>query len=138
MSRCPFCELIADPSRRGSQAIFEDDVLLVILDDSPRATGHVLVILKEHQPDITSVSPEAAAAMGRVLPRIAAAIKDALGAEAIYAASVGEEVKHFHWHLIPRYKKDGKGFIHFMSTRGKLSDEPDKGVELAQKIRAKL
>lgn len=111
---------------------------MVILDDFPKSTGHTLVILKEHQPDITFVSPEAAAAMGRSVARIAAAIKNALGAKFIYVASIGEQVQHVHWHLIPRYEKDGKGFIHFMSSRGKLSNEPDKGVELAQKIRAKL
>lgn len=137
MSKCLFCELVANPSQRG-QTVFEDGTLLVILDDFPKSIGHTLVILKEHQPDVTSILPEAAAAMGQQVTRVAAAIKNALGAKFIYVASIGEQVQHVHYHLIPRYEKDGKGFIHFMSSRGKLSNEPDKGLELVQKIRAKL
>lgn len=121
-SECIFCGFVVDRSRH-SQMVYEDEVLLAILEDFPMSRGHTLVILKEHHPDLTTVSPADAGAMGSSVARIAAAIKNALGAaKMIYVASIGEQVQHVHYHLIPRYEEDTKGYCFFMSSRGCLTD----------------
>jgi len=35
---------------------------------------------------------------------------------------VGEVVQHVHYHVIPRYAADNKGFVHFLSDKGELKD----------------
>lgn len=133
MAECVFCDFVAT-QRRRSQMVYEDDRILAILDDSPLAEGHTLVILKEHHPDLTTVAPKDAGEMGRCVARIAGAIKAALGAEFVYVASIGEQVRHAHYHLVPRYKSDTTGFGHFLSSRTKLRN----GAALATRIRAHL
>ena len=53
--------------------VFEDERVLAFLDVSPISRGHVLVIPKEPAVTLDSLSDDASAAIGRVLPRIAAA-----------------------------------------------------------------
>ncbi|MBI2037937.1 MAG: HIT family protein [Candidatus Magasanikbacteria bacterium] len=133
MADCVFCDFVAT-RRRHSQMVYEDDCVLAILDDNPLAEGHTLVILKSHHPDLTTVSPTDAAEMGRSVARIGGALKAALGAEFIYIASIGEQVRHVHFHLVPRYKGDAAGFGHFLSARTKLQN----GQAIAAKIKACL
>ena len=137
MNKCSVCSWIISKTR-DRRVIFENDDIIAVLDESPKARGHTLVILKDHTADNSSVLPILEAAMERPLVRIATAIKQALGAEFVCRASIGDLVGHVQYHLIPRYGKDPKGFVHFMSSRGKLSDEPDAGLEIAGKIRATL
>lgn len=133
MPKCVFCRFVAEQSR-SEHTVFENKMVLVVLDDFPIADGHTLVILKEHQPDIASVSPEAAAILGQTVAHIAAAIKEALGAKLVYVAALGESVRHVHYHLIPRYERDMTGFGHFMSSRKKLCG----GTEIIKRIHSKL
>lgn len=133
MDPCVFCEIVSAGSRH-EQVLFEDDAILVILDDFPLAKGHALVILKRHLPDLSAVSSEAASMLGKAVARVAAAIKAALDAESVYVASVGEQVRHVHYHVVPRYSRDSKGFCHFMSPRGKLRD----AAKLSLMIRERL
>ena len=45
----------------------------------------------------------ALAALGPLAARVMAAQRTALGAEHAYAFSIGDAVRHFHLHLVPRY-----------------------------------
>lgn len=118
---CAFCAFVLNRVKE-QQTVYEDDEILVILDDYPIAHGHTLVILKDHCRDITCVPPEKAARLGANVARVAAALKGACNAALIYVASLGEQVQHVHYHLIPRYERDTKGFCHFMSPRGRLTN----------------
>jgi len=51
--------------------VYEDDRVLAFLDVNPIARGHVLVIPKEAVATLDALSDESAAAIGRVLPRLA-------------------------------------------------------------------
>lgn len=42
-------------------------------------------------------------ALGPLAARVMAAQRSALGAEHVYAFAIGDAVKHFHLHLVPRY-----------------------------------
>ena len=60
--------------------VYEDDDVLAFLDVNPIARGHTLVIPKESAETIDKLSDDAAAAIGRVLPRLARAVLAATGA----------------------------------------------------------
>src|SRR4030095_8687280 len=60
--------------------VYEDDRVLSFLDILPLSRGHTLIIPKEPAVTLEQLSDESAAAIGRVLPRIARAVLAATGA----------------------------------------------------------
>lgn len=117
--------------------IYEDAAVLAFLDVNPLSRGHALVIPKEPAETIDQLSDDAAAALGRVLPRIARAVLAATGARAFNilqnnGAAAHQAVFHVHFHIIPKLD-DGSGLgIAWNPTR-----LPD-GAELAKAIAARL
>jgi histidine triad (HIT) family protein len=117
--------------------IYEDAAVLAFLDVNPLSRGHTLVIPKEPAATIDQLSDDAAAAIGRALPRIARAVLAATGATAFNilqnnGAEAHQAVFHVHFHIIPK-TDDGSGLgIDWRPTR--LVD----GAELARSIAAKL
>jgi histidine triad (HIT) family protein len=88
--------------------VYEDDRVLAFLDVSPLSRGHTLVIPKEPAETLDGLSDESAAAIGRVLPRLARAVLAATGATAFNVlqnngALAHQAVMHVHFHIIPRY-----------------------------------
>lgn len=90
-----------------AQRIYEDDAVIAIMDINPLAEGHCLVIPKEPAETLADLSDDAAAALGRVLPRIVRAVKKVTGVGACNVlqnngAEAGQEVMHVHFHVIPK------------------------------------
>ena len=69
--------------------VYEDQHVLAFLDIAPLSRGHTLVIPKEPAATVDQLSDEAAAAIGRVLPRISRAVLKATGATANSIATNG-------------------------------------------------
>lgn len=98
-----------------SYKIYEDDYVYSFLDVFPVSKGHTLVIPKKHSRNILDCDVETAAHIGRALPKIANAIKDAYGCDGINIIQNNEEyagqtVFHLHFHIIPRYKDSTTNF----------------------------
>ncbi len=96
------------PCRR----VYEDDSVLAFLDVGPLSEGHTLVIPKERVAQLHELSDDAAAAVGRVLPRLCRAVLAATGATAYNVlqnngASAHQAVFHVHFHIIPRFEATG-------------------------------
>lgn len=94
--------------------IHEDEHTLAFLDIFPLAPGHTLVIPKQRVASLHELSDDSAAAIGRVLPRIARAILRATGATAYNVlqnngAAAHQAVFHVHFHIIPRHGDAGLG-----------------------------
>jgi histidine triad (HIT) family protein len=93
--------------------IYEDAHVLAFLDIQPLSPGHTLVIPKEEVATVDQLSDDAAAAVGRVLPRISRAVLAATGAREFNilqnnGASAHQAVFHVHFHIIPKLP-DGRG-----------------------------
>ena len=117
--------------------VYEDAQVLAFLDVNPLAPGHTLVIPKEAVATLDQLSDDSAAAIGRVLPRIARAILRATGAGAFNVlqnngADAHQAVFHVHFHIIP--KPDGRGLGIHWPTRPIGADDG----ELLTAIRAAL
>jgi histidine triad (HIT) family protein len=115
--------------------VYEDTHVLAFLDINPLSRGHTLVIPKEPAETIDQLSDEAAAAIGRVLPRLSRAILQATGATAFNILQnngqmAHQAVMHVHFHIIPKYA-DGSGLGIGWPSRT-LSTE--KGQQLAAAI----
>jgi histidine triad (HIT) family protein len=119
--------------------IYEDDQVLAFLDVNPLTRGHTLVIPKEPAETLDKLSDDAAAAIGRVLPRICRAVMAATEAEQYNVLQnngpmAHQAVFHVHFHIIPK-REDGQG-LGVGWNAGKL--DPDDGKALAAAIAAGL
>src|SRR5438876_8348504 len=93
--------------------VYEDEKVLAFLDINPLSRGHTLVIPKEPAETIDQLSDDSAAAIGRVLPRLARAVLAATGATAYNVLqnngpAAHQAVMHVHFHIIPMLD-DGSG-----------------------------
>ena len=92
--------------------VYQDEHVLAFLDIYPLSRGHLLVIPKERKAQLHELSDDSAAALGRVLPRLARAVLAATGATAYNVlqnngASAHQAVMHVHFHIIPRVDDRG-------------------------------
>lgn len=91
--------------------VYEDEHVLAFLDINPLSHGHTLVIPKEAVATVAELSDDAAAAIGRVLPRLCRAVKAVSGCEAYNilqnnGAAAHQAVFHVHFHIIPKPSED--------------------------------
>jgi histidine triad (HIT) family protein len=125
--------------------IYEDAHVLAFLDIGPLSLGHTLVIPKERAAFLHQLSDASAAAVGRVLPRLARAILAVTQAEGYNVlqnngAHAHQAVFHVHFHIIP-HKLAGPANA---TTQGLGLDwapvplDKVRAAELAEQIRAKL
>jgi histidine triad (HIT) family protein len=104
----------------------------------PLSRGHTLVIPKERKAFLHELSDEAAAAMGRALPRIARAVMKVSGASDYNilqnnGVAAHQAVFHVHVHIIPRL---GDAGLQIRWPAGTLDSED--GTALAEALRAAI
>lgn len=110
---CVFCKIVQGLLPCGK--VYEDDCILAFMDIAPLVDGHILIIPKHHVDWTSQADAETLAAIGRVLPRLAAAVVAATGAEGFNILNnngtvAGQQVSHLHFHIIPRYDGDALGY----------------------------
>lgn len=122
--------------RIPAHKVYEDERVLAILDIGPLSRGHTLVIPKEPAETLDALSEESAAAIGRVLPRLARAVIEATGVREYNVLQnngrgAHQAVDHVHFHIIPKPSaREGLGVDW---PAGALAAD---AAELAAKIRA--
>lgn len=87
--------------------LYEDDHVLAFLDVGPLSKCHTLVIPKVQAETLDKLPDDAAAALGRVLPRICRAVLKASGATAFNllqnnGGKAHQTVMWVHFHIIPK------------------------------------
>ena len=121
MNDCIFCKIIKGdiPSR----TIYEDEIIKVIMNINPSTNGHLLVIPKEHMVDLRDTKEEVILhSLKTVKETIYPQLKEKLHCEGLTLAQnneLGQEIKHYHIHLIPRYPEDHADFTY---DKEKLDD----------------
>ena len=111
---CIFCK-IANGSI-PSKTIYEDEKFRVILDLGPATKGHALILPKEHYQDIYEIPEETVGEAMKLAKKMAVLMTEKLGCDGFNIVqnngeTAGQTVKHFHIHLIPRYKDDGQHIL---------------------------
>lgn len=109
---CIFCKIAN--GEIPSATLYEDEDFRVILDISPAAKGHMLVLPKAHYSDICSMPEELTAKAFVLAKKMAEKMEHILGCDGINLVqnnheAAGQTVFHFHIHIIPRYEKDKLG-----------------------------
>ena len=101
---CVFCRIIG--GEEMVSLVHEDDRTLAFLDTQPMSKGHTLIVTRDHFETLFDMPEDLAAHCLKVARRIAPGIKRAMDAQAINIFSAngtagGQDVPHFHLHLIP-------------------------------------
>ncbi len=130
--------------------IYEDEKTIAFLDINPLASGHTLIIPKEHADAIAALSEESVGSIFLTARKITDMLQNALKPEGFTIginqgpASRGG-IEHLHVHVVPRWHADEGGSIHSIvnnppresieETRRRIieanpvkSDESDHGV----------
>ena len=107
---CIFCELIHGG---GEVSIcYEDSQALAFLDIQPVNAGHVLVVPRQHYESLADLPSDLARHLFDVALRLAPIVRRLAGADGLNVivnsgASAGQDVFHYHVHVIPRRSDDG-------------------------------
>ncbi len=105
MKDCIFCK-IAKKEIPTEDFIYEDKDFVAFLDIRPINPGHILVIPKEHYENLFAMPEELVSKYILLIKKLAPKIKEALNARWINLLVFGEEIKHAHIHIIPRFDND--------------------------------
>jgi len=106
---CIFCKIVA--GEVPAHKVYEDDLVLAFLDISHFTKGHTLIIPKSHYLDLLDTPDEVLAKIAVLAKDLATNYKPILKADGFTVkqnngAVAGQEVMHYHVHLIPRYTGD--------------------------------
>lgn len=108
MIDCLFCKII--DGSIPSYTVYEDDKVKAFLDINPNNDGHLLVIPKEHKANLYEMDDDTLIYMLNIIrEKLKPILSDKLNIDGLTISQnndYGQEVKHFHIHVIPRYKND--------------------------------
>lgn len=108
MEDCIFCKIMK--GEIPSYTIYEDEIVKVFLDIEPITAGHCLVVPKKHTENLETIDDNTLIHIQRVSKDMYKLLKEKLGCVGMTRLQnngYGQDVKHYHLHLIPRYENDG-------------------------------
>ncbi len=115
---------------------YEDSKVRCQFEKYPKATGHTIIVSKEHYEDISEMPIELGTHILKIANEIIKLHKEILGAEKVYLCTICDGKRnHLHFQLFPRLKGDTIGFNNFAKEEGIITDYIET-VEL-YKIRMK-
>ena len=113
MNDCIFCKIIK--GELPSNTIYEDEIVKVIMSIDPITNGHLLVLPKEHCVNILDVKEDFLTHSLKIIrDTLYPLLKEKLNCEGLTLAEnnfLGQEIRHFHIHLVPRYENDKVDFV---------------------------
>ena len=114
MTDCLFCKIIA--GEIPSRTVYEDDLIKVIMNINPNTNGHLLIIPRNHVENLFDTNNETIThSLDIVRKSIYPLLKERLNCQGLTLAQnngYGQEIKHYHIHLIPRYENDNADFTY--------------------------
>lgn len=134
---CLICQIVAN--KVPAYKIYEDDLILAVLDVNGANPGHCFVIPKNHYPIIEQVPDQELANLFTVANKISSSIFENLKAQGtnIFVANgipAGQTVAHFMVNVIPRKENDG---VNMQWKPKQLTEEEMSTVELKLKEQIK-
>ena len=121
MEDCIFCKIIK--GELPSRTIYEDDLIKIIMNINPATNGHLLVLPKEHMVNINDTTNEVINhSMNIIREKIYPLLKERLNCKGLTISQnneLGQEIKHYHIHLTPRYDND---LLDFNYNKEMISD----------------
>jgi histidine triad (HIT) family protein len=133
---CVFCAI--RDGRVPGMILAEDERAFAVLDINPINDGHTLIIPRTHVETLFDIAEEDLVAAIRLVRRVAGGIRRGLKPDGLNllqnnGAAAFQSVRHVHFHLIPRWEDDGKGFNWRL-----VPGNPARMRDVAEQIRGAL
>ena len=111
---CFFCEIVNGSADRW-QIVEEAELTLTLLNGRQFETGQCIVIPRRHAPTLLDLTESEEAAVMAAARRLARALVGAYAPDGVLlyqnnGAGSGQEVPHFHLHVVPRQPGSDWGF----------------------------
>ena len=108
--QCIFCDIIHGAAEVS--ICYEDAMAIAFMDIQPVNPGHLLVVPREHYESLEDLPRELGRHLHDVALRLAYTVKKTTGCPGMNivvnsGAAAGQDVFHFHVHVIPRAPDDG-------------------------------
>ncbi len=142
---CIFCAIAAQ--RAPAAIVYDSPDAMAFLDIHPITVGHVLVIPKRHCRNLFDFNDADGQGIMHAARVVAKGLRKTLNADGmnLFQSSEragGQEVFHFHFHVIPRFEGDGlmarEGNNRTMRWRTRGTPTREDLEILAEKIRASI
>ncbi|MFA5840864.1 MAG: HIT family protein [Candidatus Paceibacterota bacterium] len=104
MNDCIFCKI--SNGEIPKEFVYQDEKFLVFLDIKPVTNGHLIIIPRKHIVWMQEAEDETISEIFKLTKKLMLVLKKAFTCDYVQETVVGNEVPHFHIHLIPRYKDD--------------------------------
>ena len=99
---CILCQVIK--GKLPSYKVYEDDIVIGILDINPIAQGHCLIIPKKHIVWFTDLNPAEGSSFSRAVLVVSKRLKKVFRARYVTVLIRGSRIPHLHAHLVPSIK----------------------------------
>ncbi len=107
---CVFCGIVNGTNPHS--IVCEDELTVAFMSLRQQRLGHVLVIPRKHVENIFDLDETLGSAVMATTVRVARAVRSAFKPEGLHlwqsnGPAAGQEVPHFHMHVMPRWHGDG-------------------------------
>jgi len=119
----------------GGLLLREGGFVLHAVADATPLRGWLVLTSERHVRALDGLDGASLAALGPLAARVMAAQRTALGAEHVYAFAIGDAVRHFHLHLVPRFAETPERLRGRRCFEGRPEDALPE-AELARAARA--
>ena len=132
MGNCVFCEIIS--KKIPSSIVYEDEQIVVFMDNFPINPGHVLIASKEHYSNIAETPTEVLSNLMQMVFTVESALwRSGIACEGTNilhsnGEAAGQDVFHTHFHVVPRYSDDGFEIAYGTIARNRY--ELDKAAKM--------
>ncbi len=106
-NQCLFCNIAN--GKADSFKLYEDEWVVVFLDINPSTNGDCLLVPKKHFASIEDLEEELSLHTLKVIKEMKKQLEEKLGCQGLTIVNNnghGQDIKHFHIHLTPRYNDD--------------------------------
>lgn len=93
-------------TQEGGPLIWKGAFWRLISAEDTGYPGFVRLVLNRHCAELTSISTHEQQQLFKLLVAIETQMRELLSPDKINIASLGNQVPHLHWHIVPRWKDD--------------------------------
>lgn len=97
---CVFCR------EDGGEVLWQNDTLRVVYADEHDYPGFCRVIWHAHVVEFSDLNDDARGRIMLIVYAVERILRRIMHPDKINLASLGNQVPHVHWHIIPRYSND--------------------------------